>query len=498
MRYNRIEQYFTDEDRAFFHETDDYAELNKRHSEIEQRYFNSFGGDISKIKDEALFLIGELEHQDLLDYLDELKRAQDEEIEKVRDYKPALADEITPSQSFYEPNYQRAWEFISYEVTNLVLLIAREGTKSAEREKTGVAAVKEITAAVDAKAAQWYTKEGQTKNYFPILRTRPTSAISLLSGADITYTDPVTKSVTYTRDEVKIVIQNIEKAANQININIDKMLSSALAAFYKLDHSETSDIKTVGLNFSEYARARGYDIDNPDAKKAKNIRDRARKEINLDLKRLTGMVVSWSEKTDKGHTNYSNTVLVQKSEIKDDRIKITFSDDFATFLRQARLVTQYPTKLLGISAKDPNTYKIGKKLIEQYSQYNNWEKGTCDIISVKNLLKVSELQSYEELKAKQNRNWDRLIKTPFETALENLVKIGLLDGWRYCHEKKVLLSDDEAAHIYDNYDNFENLYILFDPAEKLDYAERLARRAEEKERAAAGKKQTAKKRPKKN
>ena len=163
-------------------------------------------------------------------------------------------------------------------------------------------------------------------------------------------------------------------------------------------------------------------------------------------------------------------------------IKIAFSPELANYLVERNLITQYPTKLLGISGRQPTAYFIGRKLAEHYNIDNNINRGTNDRISIPALLKVTDLPSYEEVQKKDRGHWVERIKEPLERALDVLTAEGVLKDWKYTHAKGVDLTEDEAYSIT-SYPEYEKLYLLFTPADKVDHTERIEAKQEAREKA---------------
>lgn len=114
------------------------------------------------------------------------------------------------------------------------------------------------------------------------------------------------------------------------------------------------------------------------------------------------------------------------------------------------------------------------------------QRGTANRLKVETLLKVTNLPTYEQ--TIRNRNsWADRIKEPFETALDEVVRVGTLASWEYTHAKGVPLTEEEASTITD-YKTFTELYITYVMGEEVDHTDRLARRDEEKKRRRTKKK----------
>ena len=94
----------------------------------------------------------------------------------------------------------------------------------------------------------------------------------------------------------------------------------------------------------------------------------------------------------------------------------------------------------------------------------------------------------------KRQGWERLIKEPFEKALDALTSCGLLADWQYTRAKAKPLTDEEAAEITD-YESWSKLYVHFTLKDAPDQTARLEAK---REKEAKRKKPTAsKKKPKK-
>ena len=257
------------------------------------------------------------------------------------------------------------------------------------------------------------------------------------------------------------------------------------------------------LPLREYALKRGYDIEEhptntpeeeeKEKKRAKNQLDNFRKAIRQDLDIIHASTLTWTEDIKSKSKDYARVSLVTYTGIRNGEIKISFSPELATYLAERNLITQFPTKLLRIPGTNPNAYRIGKKLSEYYNNFDNQARETHDRLSVKTLLGVTDLPSYEKVQDTDRGHWQERIKEPLEKALDTLTGIGFLADWEYTHAKAVPLTDEEASNIT-NYKDFSELYIHFQLVDEIDNTEKI----EEKRKARAEAKQKQSKTAKKN
>ena len=333
---------------------------------------------------------------------------------------------------------------------------------------------------IEAKAREWYpeTAPAHAKpNYLPMAHGTPTDEFRFMTSKGVELDRA--KNLVVRRGNVTLKISEFGSIGTALGISTDKLLSTAIMGFtsnndFRTARPDTIN-RTVKIDFNEYARALGYDIDlhstsTPEAeakekKRVRNVRDNALKAIRKDLAILRACDISWTEYTHGKNITppqfFDQPIIGGRGYI-DGNIIITFDADFAQYLVNRNFITYYPTELLKLDARKPNAYYLGRKLASHYYMSNNRTKGTYNRLQVKKLLDVTELPTYEELKSKGiARKWEERIKTRLEEGLEDLYKIGVLESWTYCHEKDKELTDDEKYNIL-SYDDFESLYIRFE------------------------------------
>ena len=376
-----------------------------------------------------------------------------------------------------------------------------------------------VYALIDKRVSLWYVRP--LPDYFPLAHGKATDALSFMNsrGAEI---DSVTGDAKIDKFGVQLVILKLRDLKASLGINTDKLLSTAIAAFTDQNdfrHSKTHPPKReVTIPLKEYVRLLGYDIDEHETstpeeaakekKRAKNQFDNARKAIKKDLDIIHASTLTWEEPIKEGHfgkketRNFDRVSLVTRTSLGSGVIRISFSPEIADYLAARNLITQYPTKLLGIPATKPTAYYIGRKLAEHYNLDNNQINKTHDRISIPALLAVTNLPTFEQVQAKDRGHWEERIKEPLEQALDTLTnEVGFLKNWEYTHAKGVKLTEEEAGNI-NSYAAFSKLYLLFDPADKVDHTTRILEKQAAREKAiekyktkrkAAGKKKTTNK-----
>lgn len=357
-----------------------------------------------------------------------------------------------------------------------------------------------LTDAVEKRVALWYVKP--TPNYFPMAHGKATDALAFMSSKNAEI-NPITKTATVDKFGVQLAILRLEELHTTLGISTDKLLSTAIATFTQRNdfrHSQTKELdRVVNIPLREYAELLGYDVREHETntpaeaeaekKRAKHALDNARKAIKKDLLTIQASALSWEEKVRGTSRDFESISLVTRVGIRNGVIQIAFSPEIAQYLADKNVITQYPTKLLRISGRKPTAYYIGRKLAEHYNIDNNQIKGTHDRISIKALLAVSGLPTYEEVQATDRGHWENRIKHYFEEALDELTREGILKNWEYTHAKGVPLTDEEASNIT-SYSDFEKLYLHFTPVDKVDHTDRIQAKQERKTHNASKKKRS--------
>lgn len=392
-------------------------------------------------------------------------------------------------RKFTAENYENGYSFILYYLRVQLNALADD---EANTDK--------VKAIIRKRVALWYVEPQPA--YLPMAHGKATDALAFMSTRNATI-DRITGTATIDKFGVQLAILMLQELHATLGISTDKLLSTAIALFTKQNdfrHTKTQAPKReVTISLKEYAQLLGYDVEEHETstpeeaerekKRAKAQLDNARKAIRKDLDILHASTLTWEEPIKGKARDFARVSLVTFTGIRNGEIKIAFSPEIASYLAERNLITQYPTKLLRISGRQPTAYYIGRKLAEHYNIDNNQIRGTHDRISITALLAVTELPTYEEI-MKQDRHWDRRIKEPLEQALDTLTQEGVLKNWEYTHAKGVPLTDEEASTIT-SYEDFSKLYLHFTPADKVDHTERIQAKQEAREETRKNKKKRA-------
>ena len=322
-----------------------------------------------------------------------------------------------------------------------------------------------------------------------IYHGKATDAMATMSSRDAVV-DQITGRATIDNGEVKLVVQKFDSLQGTLGVNTHKLLSVGVATFTALNNYDKREDRpiqpAVTFSLAEYAKWLGYDVEEhptdneEDALKEKRrvqrVLNEAQKKIKRELQVLQATTLTWEEKVKGKAGDYDSISLFSRTAIRKGVVHMEFSLPMAKYLVLLP-ITQYPKTQLRIDGRNQNAYALGNKFAEHYNMDSNQKKGTANRLKVDTLLRVTNLPTYEQT-TKNRNSWTDRIKEPFETALEEVVRVGTLANWEYTHAKGVPLTEEEASNITD-YKTFSELYITYEMGEEVDHTERLARRAEE-------------------
>lgn len=321
----------------------------------------------------------------------------------------------------------------------------------------------------DKRALLWYVKDNPA--FVPVISSPSTRAFSYMDKKDIKL--DLNRNATIEKWGIGAFIEKYGDLPQSLNINADKLLGKSIEVFTRQHHTgSTASINpVVVIDIKEYATELGYDIvEHPtntpeEAKEEKKRAQNQLKNAKKDIKKSRDILYAYSLdlplKGDKGdNTLERRRRLLDGVDQDSESVMLIYSLPFATHMAEQHTLTTFPTCLRKIPATQPNAYYLGKKIAEHSFMYANQKKGTDNLLSVKTLLAVTNLPTYEEVQEKDRGHWEDRIKDRLEANLGYLVTIGLLEEWEYTHSKGRKLTDKEAYSI-DNYYDFEALYIAY-------------------------------------
>lgn len=324
---------------------------------------------------------------------------------------------------------------------------------------------------IQGKRPPILAKDGKA-SYLPMFHSKITDALAAFSKYP-PQLDRITKNAIFEKEDVKLLVREWAKLNASLSINTHKLLSVGVMLFTMLNNSgarKTGQIEYgVSIPLEEYINLSGRDLEalEGDEKKRQSALKEARKKIRKDLAILANSELTVKEKNGE----FINVKLVGTHGIKNGYIFLTIDPAFAACLLKLPIM-QYPLALLGIDARNANAYVLGCKIAEHFSIYNNQLKGTADLLTVKSLLKATQLPTISEVRAKR-KSWEERIKEPFETALELLKKNGVITDWEYCKTKGEPLTDQEAAFTNKGYEDWAACLVKYSIIDKDNMAKKI-------------------------
>lgn len=306
-------------------------------------------------------------------------------------------------------------------------------------------------------------------------------------------------------------IPSIKSFKGTVGINTHKLLITAISQFTKNNeaHKASKDIVLkVYIPVKEYALKCGFDVvekqmDNEEEQKKEKRRasrrlSKAKESIREDLSILDKAQFDWVE-TNQNLQNFQNNggdfaiKIIGSWTVDYNNIVLFIDPGLAEYLIQTPLM-YYPSALLKIDARKPTAYQLGYKMSTHYSNLNNQKIGTFDRLKVSTLLAGCGLPTIEEVKKARN-SWESRIQEPFINAMEELVKVGVLESWRPCKKGGEPIPDEEISLAYPStYEDWSDTLIQFKIKDAPDYDEMLKQR--ELKKGKNKKKKTTKKKTK--
>lgn len=202
-----------------------------------------------------------------------------------------------------------------------------------------------------------------------------------------------------------------------------KLLRWAQIAFTEVNQGggeEQANIcKEVSFPLEEFMELCGYNEPGPHGR-IYHIR-----KIRKDLEILHS--ACYSLKHDKDFLDVS---LVQAKGIHKGNICIQFSDPYSRYMNSRHVLTQRSHALFRVSEKSPHALKLGEAIDLHYNITGNHERGIAEALKVETLLEDTTIPSLEEVR-RARKAWREKMLSPFEQAMEELVKCGYLKAWRY-------------------------------------------------------------------
>jgi len=255
---------------------------------------------------------------------------------------------------------------------------------------------------------------------------------------------------------VELRIENFEDIGKSFGITTNKLLCAGLIEFTKRNNigDDRDDIQTeVYFSSREYALLCGHTgiiaKDENDRKRASESLKTVRKQISKDLKLLLQSSLQWEESTRGKKETYDMPILIDGG-IRNGYIYMTFSQDFAKYLKHRR-ITEYPEKLFSVDNRKANAYRIGQACAFHFYNTNNRKDGNFNKLKVSTLLAYTNLPTIETVREEKHGTWRARIKEPLEKALNELVEKGVISEWERKPKTNSLLSDENHKMTYEEW-----------------------------------------------
>ena len=279
-----------------------------------------------------------------------------------------------------------------------------------------------------------------------------------------------------------VSISDIEDIHLIMGIDSSKVLMRAEAEFRHRNHAGTIQTYEVVIYEDEYFQLLNDDVkewsmNTPEGQKEEKRRVSAlKRELRRTTREALECLYNSSFSIEKEGKDGAKSVIFGQRRIIDgydyppgaDAITITFAPNYAEYLKKRR-VWRLPLALFSWDGRRASSYALGYKIAYHYSSLNNYINGTADRLQVRTLLDRLYLRSIEEVR-KQKGSWKRVIRGPFEDALNELIEGGYLKEWRYTREKAQPIEDENALSTYEKW---ADSYIQFTVADPIPEEERL-------------------------
>lgn len=265
--------------------------------------------------------------------------------------------------------------------------------------------------------------------------------------------DEITGLAKISTGSLTVFIEQYNALSSGLRISTHKLLDMlTIALTEQNDYRGKGELHTlVSLPLVDY-------MDKCGIPQTKTSKDKARRKVREDLETLYNISIEWSENTGRGGDvkEFAKTRICDMIAIRNGNIMMNFSKSITDYLTNAYIM-QYPVSLFRTDERNPNSFYLGKKLLQHNSIQNNQKKGTANIISVRKLLEnTPDIPTYDEVMQK-DRHLDQRIIQPFQNGLDALSNI---ISWEYTNRKGEPLSEEQLEHF--NYGVFIDCFVKFE------------------------------------
>jgi hypothetical protein len=286
--------------------------------------------------------------------------------------------------------------------------------------------------------------------------------------------DAITGLATITNGNLTVFIEKYNSLAGGLRISTHKLLDACTIALTAQNNYRKMLIpKTlVTIPLEDYMHRCGIPM-------TKSSKDKTRRKVKEDLETLFNTSIEWTEPSGKQTRDFAKMRICDMVGIKGGNILMNFSHALAQYLIDSYIM-QYSLELFKVDDRNPNTYYLGKKLLQHHSIDNNQKRGTANIISVRAALdSMPEIPTYKKVK-RIGRQVEQRIISPFENTL-NTLSGTVLTSWEYCNSKGTPLTDEQLKDF--DYFVFIDCYINFEVLNAPAQTARLLAKAEKAKQA---------------
>lgn len=307
------------------------------------------------------------------------------------------------------------------------------------------------------------------KWFFTTLHAKPIDAIASMTGKKPKEKDEYSQKLIFMHKDVKLTTPSAAKlgtAAHKLLIAACQQLTKNINM---ADNAQNTSInRDIQFTIEDYAKRCNYDISN----------DRNKKRIKQKLSEAVRTVLldgtlSWQDK----RGNMEGINIFEFGQIKGNYVKLKFTETITSYFLQQRTITQGSEALFRLDDRSNTAYALGYNMNLHSHMANNVELGTNNILSVQSLLAYTALPTIQKIR-ESGHSWVNMIKNPLEQALNNLVECEFITKWYYCRQGS---KNSPVAVNEITYEEWEQLFIVFEIKNPPDYLPMLERRTNNRE-----------------
>lgn len=266
--------------------------------------------------------------------------------------------------------------------------------------------------------------------------------------------DVITNSVTLQRDNVTVEIDASDIENLKLDTKVHKTLITLMhkltsnLPYKRISKADATKYMEFTLTLAEYMELRGM-------KEKKH----ARQQLKESLKILKRTNISFKGK-DKDDNEYVGEIGILDSwTFYNGKATITMSPTFINHLSYSNLLMNYNSNLLKINDREnPSSFNLGNELLIDARRNKNKPKRNKNGVFIINIEKLISVCSSLNDKKNFFRTRER-----FEKDMDALIDNKILKSWEYCTKGRQTLSDEELQASTKHYEDFIDLYILYEP-----------------------------------